>query len=762
MTNLPAVPAIFWITLATTFGLIFWSTIVGRRLGALLPDRLRPIAEFYLAPSLGLAFLTVVASILGRNVPVGHSLLVPLVALGGAVWAFVYEPNKARMLQHASSVGLFGLACGASLLAPLLFYGAFNAHNDAFTYLAHSGWLQSHSFSDKVAPEGVTPLTTQVLLYQQLGFRMGASFVLSFVQALSGLRWAYDVYPAVIIAGVSACCLSIGFPIARKLRRLSRPLQLLVLTFPAFGFGGLVFAANFGFLPQILGMAFASAAVFLLGPVVNWVSRTRKINGASFKAGFVGALLISALTMAYSELAPFVGLALAIAIFILAARNPSWLPVAIFGLIVAGISLLILNGEVLRAYNALKLQSGAVVGSPVPWSLLGFIAHAMGVHGAAWDGFQWTAPQASWATYLGGIAIFVAFVALMSSLITYRTWRMAWEPVLLPSAIILSVFGLGVAYFRYGAISPFPVGQGQSWSQFKLSDWAHPFVSVFALLAFLSILPKGRTLSRRVIISLFVCGFFGAGAIAMGRIRPYEQSYDGVRDIARFYTDFRETVLKACRPDAPVYLALGGRDERFRQIATLYLAERYVLSDWAGDVYVEPWLQENERHRQLDAGQCIVERRSSEQVVAGGHDVGSFVVGGLNENGRIRTLSTEGAHERESNAKNCWRWIEKSVTFHLQPLLIPEHFKRTRVRFTVQARGPQTITLRLAGDEGEVSRSFSVASNELEIFDEVLDVRPSSIRQLDLTTDGRATPLGASDARRAAWRLMNLSSDPSP
>ncbi|WP_441229147.1 hypothetical protein AB7828_01075 [Tardiphaga sp. 215_C5_N2_1] len=760
MTHLPTVPAIFWITLATTFGLIFWSTIVGRRFGALLPNKLRPIAEFYLAPSLGLAFLTVVASILGRCVPVGHNLLVPLVAFGGAAWAFFCEPSKVRMFRHASGVGLFGLACGSSLLVPLLFYGAFNAHNDAFTYLAHSGWLQSHSFSEKIAPEAVTPLTTQVLLYQQLGFRMGASFVLSFVQALSGLQWTYDVYPAVIITSVSACCLSIGFPIARPLRRLSRPLRFLVLTLPAFGAGGLVFAANFGFLPQILGMAFACAALFLLGPVVDWVSRARKIDGAFVKAGFVGALLISALTMAYSELVPFVGLALVISVIVLVVRNRSWSSVTVFGLIVVGISLLILNGEVLRAYNALKLQSGAVVGSPVAWSLLGFVAHAMGVHGAAWDGFQWTAPQASWATYLGGIALFVAFVALMSSLTTYRTWTMVCEPVLLPAAVILSVFGLGIVYFRYGVVSPFNVGRGQSWSQFKLSDWAHPFVSAFALLAFLSILPKRKTLSRRLIISLFICGFLGAGAIAKGRIRPYVQSYDGLRDIARFYTNFREAVLDACRLDAPVYLALSDRDEKFRRIAALYLPDREVQADWDPDVGA--WLPESKRHEKLTADQCIVERRSANQVVASGRAIGPLVVGRLNENGHIRTLATVAAHEPESDGKDWWQWTDKSIVLQLQSLRVPTQLQRTRITFRYQARSTQTITLRLSGDEGAISRSFAVTSNELGTFDEVLDVRPTSVSQLDMTTDGKATPLGASDMRLAAWRVMNLSIEPSP
>src|SRR5213076_3389526 len=95
---------------------------------------------------------------------------------------------------------------------------------------------------------------------------------LALLQSLLHLSWAYAAYPTLLIAAVSSCCLSLGFPLARQLRPMRRALRLMLLALPAFSLGGLTFGANFGFMPQTLGMALAAGALFMAGPVLGWVA----------------------------------------------------------------------------------------------------------------------------------------------------------------------------------------------------------------------------------------------------------------------------------------------------------------------------------------------------------------------------------------------------------------------------------------------------------------------------------------------------------
>lgn len=168
-------PMIFWITLGAVPALVFVATVIGRAWTILLPSHLQGPARYYLAPALGLATLTVMATLFGSYVPLGHRALLPLVFAGLAAWALVRRHEFGLVVRQSLWSGAFALACGAGILSPLLVYGAFNTDNDTFTYLAHAQWLQQHPFSQSVLTETVTPFETQILLYQQTGFRMGGS-----------------------------------------------------------------------------------------------------------------------------------------------------------------------------------------------------------------------------------------------------------------------------------------------------------------------------------------------------------------------------------------------------------------------------------------------------------------------------------------------------------------------------------------------------------------------------------------------------------
>lgn len=727
------VPAVFWITLAAVPALMFVATVIGRAWAMLLPARLHATARCYLAPALGMATLTVMATIVGRYLPLGHRALLPLVLAALAAWALARRREFGAALRQSLWAGAFALVCGAGILAPLLVYGAFNTDNDTFTYLAHAQWLQQHPFSQSVLPETVTPFATQILLYQKAGFRMGGSYLLALLQSLLHLPWAYAAYPTLLIAAIASCCLSLGFPLARQLRAMPRAQRLMLLALPAFMLGGLTFGANFGFMPQTLGMALAAGALFMAGPVLGWVADARRRAPAVAAAALPGAVMLAGATLAYSELSPFVGCALGASALLLALRRKAWRNVLLHGAVMLAVATLLLNVELLRAYAALRAQLGVVVGAPVDWSLVGFLAHAFGVHGGAWDGFQWAASGARSSAFAGGVLL----LALVLAPIAFNV-RALWRVALLPALAILAVFGVATLYFRYGVASPFPAGTGQSWSQAKLSDWAFPFAIALTVCSI-------ARMRRRFIVLLFAVGVISTVGMSVSRLSHFVQPYGGIRDMARFYVGLREAVLATCPPTAPVHLALSGNFMKFRQMAALYLHDRDLTSDWRDDNYLD-WIPPGRRNQLAAAGSCVIEPAVA---ASGARVVGPFQVA-LAQPDRLMLGAVTGAHQRESDGKNWWYWVESSARFAIEPGAQP----KTRVQFEYLTRGRQVVTLRVMRRDGSAQQiELQGDGQAMQAFDQLVDAAPAA---LAFSTDGKATVLGPGDPRLGAWLIRNI------
>jgi hypothetical protein len=756
MTDTP-VPGIFWTSLSGIVALLSVATLIGRTWCDLFPLRFRAHARFYLGPSLGLTTLTIVASLFGRVLPLGNTVFVPLLFLGFLVWSLVRERDTGKAVRHILVVSVFGVVCGVSVLSPLFVFGGINVHNDTFTYLTHSNWLQNHAFKELVSSDMVTALTSQVSLYQQGNFRMGGSFLLALSQVLLNLQWSFEAYPAVVVANISACCLAMGFVLVQHFRLISLSVRLTVLALPAFSLGGLVFGANLGFLPQVVGLTLGASLLFTVGPVFRWVVTTATGWQAIGKAAFPSAVLFVGATLAYSEIAPFLLVVIVGSVGILGFQFHAWKKILLHGGVLLALASLLLNMEMVRAYGAIRTQSNAVVGSPVDWPLLGFVAHAVGIHGGAWDLYQWTASENFWSiTYVYGLTLFVLITALLFSGLR-PTLRTMVSGTLLPTIAILFIFSIGIAYFRYISPSPFPKGMGQSWSQFKLSEWAHPFMMVLVLVSIANLrLSMGRLFVTGM-FALFSIGFISAALIGVARVSPIMHYYMGVNDLNRFYLDFRQVVLANCPANAPVYLALGGENHKFRQIAALYLYDKEIDSDWSDDGYIYPRLPIDRRTKSLVTGSCVVERNTQNGWLSHGMQIGPFKVGIFNGEGKVRILSMTGGYARESDAENWWHWVEYKVNFKLWPLSIPNGAMQTKLYFEYGTRGAQTLTLRIIKRDG-LSQVFSIYSKgeAISIFDKVIDLSPLEIDEISVETNGKASPLGDQDVRLAAMVIRNV------
>lgn len=753
---------IFWITMANVFACLFLATLIGRPWAAAFPYKLKAPALFYLSPVFGLATLTLAASFIGRFLPLGNTIVVPWLIIAMLLWALLREKHVSRAFYQALMVSVFGILCGLSLLVPLFIYGAYNAHNDTFTYLIHSNWLQQHSFNEVITAETVTAPTTHVALYLTLGFRMGASYLLALLQALFNLRWPYEVYPAVIISAVTACCLALGFPLQRALRTIHRRMRLILLVLPSFSLGGITFGANLGFLPQTVGLAFGAALLFVNGLLFRWMVRAKPSNLAILKAALPSALLFAAMTFAYSEVMPFLVLGISVSGFVMACRFRTWKSILLYGTVLIGCSILLLNTELLRTYAALRAQSGAVVGGPVEWTIIGHMAHAFGVHGGAWDLFQWSRPE-----YVGTLHfVFGLFLLVLLLVVVLASLRRLRQVIVdgsfLPVVVTLIVFGLTILYFRYFVQSPFPTGVGQSWSQFKLSDWSHPFVMVILLFAFASLRPRlGKLFSASVLV-LFIVGLINTGFYSLMRIRPLMSYYTGVNDLNQFYLDVRDRVNAKCPPAAPIYLALQGQHQKFRQMVSLYLDDRELLSNWMDDPSIFPTLPIEKRIKEVIQNSCVIEPSNENNLLSNNTTtVGPFRIGVFDGQGRIQISSVTGAHNRESDSNNWWYWVEHKVNFKLQARLIPLKAGQTKLHFEYATRGPQTLSVHLITQTG-VNRRIVLATkgDEHMVFDQTINIAPNELAAISIETDGKAEVLGKNDPRMAAWLIRNMSLRP--
>lgn len=746
------IPDIFITTVCAVVMISFISSLIGCSLTLLLPISLRNDAQKYLSPILGIAVVVIVSTLVCKAVPIGGGMVAPLTAFLLITFALLVNvTNLKDILIFSSRFSVFALVCGLSILVPLLLYGAQNIFNDAFTYLAHSQWLQSHPFSTVISADSTSPLSTQVKLYQLEGFRMGASYLLAFYQALFSIEAPLEIYPAVVIVSISACSLSLGL-LLPKLKKFSINLQLLLLTLPCLTLGGVVFGANLGFLPQSVGVSLSTSFVLILGLALLDSSKSEYSYSKLLQVSLLLSVLLSSATLAYSEQLPFMlatSLASILFIGLKFKRWKSMLTILLFSLL---LTVLILNVEIYRTYQALMTQSGIVVGAAVDWKAIGFFAHAIGIHGGAWDLMQWSKGDVNSLSFAVGLGLLLVICYIIWAS-RREIYAYISEGNLFPVAFILALYTLGGLYFRFYVESPFEVGVGQSWSQFKLADWAHPFVSLIVISAILSLVRR-----RLHFVGIFALLLLSSALTSFYRIQPLVKYFGYVHpsDLNRDLKAIKVLVEQNCNISNSVYLNLTGSNHKLRQTLLLYLEGRIVKSDWSDDVYIYPLLPESTVTQFPQPGDCIIEHIGGDTLIQNAYKVGNIKVGLYDSDIIARLDYVDGAFERESDATNWWHWVPKSILFKVTPLTKLSGHNRFNFRFNYLSAVPQTLSIIIREATGkELKWNLDVTPGKWQTFSESFEARIDNIQEVSIVGDGEAIRLGETDPRKASWQLRN-------
>ncbi len=463
----------------------------------------------------------------------------------------------------------------ASLLSalPIAVGNSFQAANDTFTYVAISEYLQKYGFGVPAALDPLQPLLSQVVLYQQLGFRMGAIFLLSSMQSIvpQGAR-AVEVYPSAVALGVASNVLAV-YLLGRWTLGLSARASLAAPAVMALAPNSVQAAAAHGFLPQTFGTA---AFYWALALVSRMPDEWRSSKWLVACVGVSWAFLASV----YSELLPVLGLVIALSslLGLVHARfggAPGPNVRALAG--AAPIFVLAANYELVRAARAIPTQLGAVVGWDVRWPALDFAAFAVGAFPGSAEIALFPSNRAVWLLTVGLVALGV--VGLLSSL------REAPLRHAVGAVVVLLAMA---AYFAFIARNPWTGNLGNSWSLYKVLGWLYPMILVLEVSGLSALCTRIRRVSVTaqvmliasvVVVSLpLQLRLAGLRADVLARLTRTEYPVASLLSL-------RETMLQ--RGYATVGVVAPESGEVWPKLLYAYfLAPLPVVSDWTGSGYM--------------------------------------------------------------------------------------------------------------------------------------------------------------------------------
>lgn len=541
--------------------LLLACAFTGRAVFTLTNSFRRPASALWFSPVTGLAVWIHAAALLGWTLgfPRPASIALMTMLLAACAWLLrrQWQPltRQLWLLAPATISGCFGLYCC------LFRFQGFNPFNDAFTYLVHARWLQHHPFREAVTRDLLQPALSQVYLYQSGHHRMGASFLLAWIQSLGGREWPHEVFPSVV-ALTLACgglafsgAISCAVPVRRRL--------LLVLgLLPGLALSGITFGSVHGFLPQCFGLAFGLAALALAAGRQAWLP---------------AALCFSAQVYSYPEAIPFTAIGL-LALLLPRAARPTALRTLAAGALFAA-------PEWPRLAHSLAYQVSAVAGVNSPFSAHEALEHATGFNAGPWQDRMSLFFQPHLNLLLCILVVSVAAWGLSCS-----RRRVA----LLPFAATLAVLFLAWTWFRFGTRNPWDGTLGDPWRQARAATYA-AYPAFVLLGAGLALLWREKARLRPA-LGILLAVWLGMGALQHYRLA--EPRLLTMQLELSCTTDCWQEFSRLQGSAPPGSVQLEGFDQvhqKLRRFLTYILMDHPIEANWSGDDYLGPNLPQTQK-----------------------------------------------------------------------------------------------------------------------------------------------------------------------
>ena len=749
--------------LFVTLTMLFVITAVGLRVCDLLPFKLRSVGRGYFSPLLGLAVFVFIAVINGWLVHFRQSICgavtIPLVVF--SLWR---EKSPRLRVGLFGSLLLFTLVVSGSVLFPILRYEAFNPFTDAFTYLEHAQWLQTHSFSEVAVASGYHPEVSQVRLYQANGHRMAASFYLAWVQATFDINWSYYAYPPAVLTALVSGSIAVAGVVILVVRR-QRFVAHLAACATATTLNGWVFGAQYGFFPQTFGLVFALGSLALIGGSTVLLLRRFRLGQSGLPPALQSremavnaippALTAGTLATTYNDLMPFIVVSLFGFLCFLAFLHRSLIfRILVFWSIIAAEALLIVNFEVLRIANnffntMLGAASGRVhFGWPVLWRPWEFAAHSFGLKSSIQG--MWLF-RGEWVTAFALLGLVAAI-----SYATKRQWRRVYFPESMALYFIaLCTFAAGFAYFRYLVPSLEANEVGFTFAQFKLAKWASPVAFVIAGVTAAYYARLSRVFARLIPALLIICILLGLSAnfsTAQMNTGDFNQQTGYDRDGFSSLLQLRE-LARGIPKDDIIYLNLGDVHHKLRQMIAYVLPDHRLSSDYTDDGYILGSLPADERVMPLDQAKWVIDFVQP----GSGALLGRVRAGNVELRPRPASLVTltsiEEGHSRETDGVNWWNWSSEKLVYRFKVVGHPAH---VRFRFTYMPISlGRTLSINVDSPSGVTRLAVPMEGGRNRFVSPPIELSAPQA-SVTLVSDGQPVRLSATDPRMAAFLIENF------
>lgn len=736
--------------LFVTLTMVFLMTMVGLRISDLLPARLRPVGRFYFSPLFGLAVFILIATLHGwlapfhKGTPLLEALLLVLVA-------FSLEKKKKNLPFYFLFLFLFSILASTTVLFTILRFETYNSFNDTFTYLVHGQWLQEHPFSERVISSGFYPALTQISLYQNAGHRMGASFLLGWVQAAFGLTWSYYAYPAAILLPFIAGSLAVGGAIKLIVHR-QRSISILIACAVAILPNGFTFGAVYGFYPQTFGLAFAVGGVILIGGLISQSLRQHQTNKLVINTIPI-SLIFSALALAYNDLLPFIGAATFAFIFVFIAFRFSEIKKVLLPLLILIVQVaVVINFEFIRIVrNFIRTLLGVAAGShaigwPVRWAPWEFIAHSFG----------FKSPIERVWLFRYEIFTMVVFAVVFSSLLyfLYLQFQKKLSIYLYLNSFVILVFIAGFFYFRYFVKPPHPAETGNTFLQFKLAKWAAPFCFIWLGTAFAYFSDRFRKLSKALTSFLII-------SILLSTVENYKVAEHitnnfldetGYRHSAFSSLLHLRELTEGIDKNEVIYVNLGAIHHKLHQMVAYTLHDRKLAADYSDDGYIFGHLPPDQRSMPVEMADWIIEYIQPNQEKLMNLPRAGHLILKKRSDFLINFISTKEGYDREESGTDWWHWTSESLEFKYRIL---GDLKKVKLSFIYMPATENRDLNIIITSKNETKFAFKMKAGWNEFITPPINIEGSDFN-VKFTSSEKPVRVSDQDPRMMSFLIKNL------
>lgn len=612
------------------------------------------------------------------------------------------------------------ILAGGIVLAPVILYNGGFTYVDTYTYVSIADVLQDIGYNKIVSNDIYMPYLTQINLYQEQGYRIGAQMLLAFFTAFFSRGFSIEMYSPVTALGVVCCGCGawIFVELNYCINKMSSLLSVLLVTLNV---PVVIWSGIYGFLPQVYGLAYFMAAYALMITVVR--NDTPKV----FSANCVFcAIFIALLGLGYNELLPFYVLTVLgfLIMHIVLNRKGKSILLGTFKklIVIAGTTIIILEPYFLKMIKAIIAQLGvSSVGWEHPGSIWTFLGYILGTVPADFY-YQSTNYSVSSKIYYAVFTLTIMFLLVEA---IYRLCK-AKHLMVLNIFISLLPFLIMLLYFCFFANNPFGDGRGNKWSIYKVVQYSVVIILPYSGVLLSSLWNRKKWMISMVGILMAITGIYNGILYADLSVEPIRQ-LTGNRDnpIGEYYK-LHDTYKNY---EKNIYVI--GAPNTHRKLLTYFLQGNKLMSDWGTDDYFYVYHDFIPEYK--EDGIILYYNPYCENSIANFEELQQFPV--MVEWG-------ESFYPQESNETDTWRWCsEKEGTIEVKSFRPDNNVK---IHLELSGVEPLMTDIVISNESGKIIKTIPINNQARESVEISLNFADEECQKLffSYTGSGAQTETG--------------------